>query len=103
MLTGRTLEGLQAIEGVRVYGPLDPNRRSGVVAFTVERSDAHLVAQLLNDEGIAVRSGNHCGFPLADRLAVEGTVRVSFYVYNTLAEVERFLEALDDIVRYQLL
>ena len=103
VLTGRTLEGLQAIEGVRVYGPLDPNRRSGVVAFTVERSDAHLVAQLLNDEGIAVRSGSHCDFPLADRLAVEGTVRVSFYVYNTLAEVERFLEALEDIVRYRLL
>jgi len=102
-LTARALEGLRAIEGVRVYGPLDPERRSGVVAFSVAWSDAHLVAQLLNDEGIAVRSGEHCGFPLAERLAVEGTVRASFYVYNTMDEVERFIEALDDIVRYKLL
>ncbi len=102
-LTARALEGLRAIEGVRVYGPLDPEQRSGVVAFSVAWSDAHLVAQLLNDEGIAVRSGEHCGFPLAGRLAVEGTVRASFYVYNTMDEVERFIEALDDIVRHKLL
>jgi len=102
-LTARALEGLRAIEGVRVYGPLDSGQRSGVVAFSVAWSDAHLVAQLLNDEGIAVRSGEHCGFPLAERLAVEGTVRASFYVYNTMDEVERFIEALDDIVRHKLL
>lgn len=102
-LTRAALEGLQTIEGVRVYGPLDVEQRSGVVAFTVEWNDAHLVAQLLDDEGIAVRSGDHCGFPLADRLAVEGTVRASFYIYNTMGEVERFLEALDDIVRHKLL
>jgi cysteine desulfurase/selenocysteine lyase len=102
-LTRAALEGLQTIEGVRVYGPPDPEQRSGVVAFTVEWNDAHLVAQLLDDEGIAVRSGDHCGFPLADRLAVEGTVRASFYVYNTMDEVARFLEALDDIVHHKLL
>ncbi len=103
MLTERALEGLRAIEGVRVYGPLDPARRSGTIAFTVEWNDAHLVAQLLNDEGIAVRSGEHCGFPLAERLGVEGTVRASFYLYNTMDEVEHFLEVLADIVRYRLL
>jgi cysteine desulfurase/selenocysteine lyase len=102
-LTACALEGLQAIEGVKVYGPLDPDLRSGAVTFSVEWSDAHLVAQLLNDEGIAVRSGGHCGYPLADRLAVEGTVRASFYVYNTRDEVERFLEVLEDIVRHKLL
>ncbi len=102
-LTEAALEGLRAIAGVRVYGPPDVAQRSGVVAFTVEWNDAHLVAQLLNDAGIAVRSGDHCGFPLADRLAVEGTVRASFYVYNTLDEVARFLEALDDVVRHKLL
>jgi cysteine desulfurase/selenocysteine lyase len=102
-VTEFALEGLQAVEGVKVYGPLDPDRRSGVVTFSVEWNDAHLVARLLNDDGIAVRSGGHCGYPLADRLAVEGTVRASFYIYNTEDEVERFLEALDDIVRHKLL
>ncbi len=101
-LTERALEGLRAIEGVRVYGPLDPEWRCGVVAFSIAWSDAHVVAQLLNDEGIAVRSGEHCGYPLARRLAVEGTVRASFYVYNTLDEVERFLQVLADIVAHRL-
>ncbi|MEE8391546.1 MAG: cysteine desulfurase [Anaerolineae bacterium] len=102
-LTAHALEGLQAIEGVRVYGPLDPEERGGIIAFTVEGNDAHVVAQLLNDEGIAVRSGGHCAYPLADRLNVDSTVRVSFYIYNTEDEVERFLVALDDIIRHKLL
>ena len=102
-LTEYALRGLQVINGVRVYGPLDADERGGIIAFSVERSDAHLVAQLLNDEGVAVRSGGQCAYPLADRLGVEGTVRASFYVYNTMAEVECFLEALEDIVQHKLL
>jgi cysteine desulfurase/selenocysteine lyase len=101
-LTGYALQGLQSLKGVRVYGPLDLERRSGVLAFSVEQGDAHLVAQFLNDEAIAVRAGGHCAYPLADRLGVEGTVRVSFYVYNTKDEVGRFLEVLEDIVRHRL-
>ncbi len=102
-LTEQALEGLQTIKKVQVYGPLDPEHRSGITTFTVEGNDAHLVAQMLNDEGIAVRSGGHCGYPLTDRLAVEGTVRASFYIYNTADEVERFLEILKDIIYNKLL
>ena len=102
-LTRYALEGLQAVEGVKQHGPLDPDRRTGVVTFGVAWNDAHLVARLLNEDGIAVRSGGHCGYPLADRLAVEGTIRASFYIYNTLAEVDRFLEALEDIIQHKLL
>lgn len=102
-LTEYALKGLQSIRGVSVYGPLDPDRRGGIITFNVEGSDAHLVAQLLNDEGIAVRSGGHCAYPLADRLDVESTVRVSFYIYNTRDEVDHFLEVLDDIVQRRLL
>ena len=67
-----------------------------------ELIDSHIVAGFLNDEGIAVRSGGHCAYPLADRLGVEGTVRISFYIYNTKAEVDRFLEVLEDIVQRRL-
>lgn len=102
-LAGYAVKGLQSIQGIRVYGPLDPEKRGGVLAFTVEQGDAYLVAELLNDEGIAVRAGGHCAYPLADRLGVEGTVRVSFYIYNTRDEVDRFLEVLEDIVRHRLL
>ena len=102
-LIGYALEGLQAIGGVRVYGPLDPEKRCGVLAFNVEQGDAYLVAQFLNDEGIAVRAGGHCAYPLTDRLGVKATVRASFYIYNTRAEVERFLEVMEDIVRRRLI
>ena len=102
-LTTYALQGLQAVERVRVYGPLDADKRGGVLAFAVEGGDAHLVAHLLNDEGIAVRAGGLCAYPLADRLGVEGTVRASFYIYNTRDEVERFLEVLEDIVSHKLL
>ena len=105
-LTEYALEGLQAIPGVWMYGPLNPNERTGVIAFNVIRSgelvDSHIVAGFLNDEGIAVRAGGHCAYPLADRLGVEGTVRVSFYIYNIRDEVDRFLEVLEDIVRRRL-
>ncbi|MCK4315501.1 MAG: cysteine desulfurase [Anaerolineae bacterium] len=102
-LIGYALEGLQAIGGVRVYGPLDPEKRGGVLAFNIEQGDAHLVAQFLNDEGIAVRAGGHCAYPLTDRLGVKATVRASFYIYNTRAEVERFLEIVEDIAHRRLI
>ena len=65
--------------------------------------DAHLIAELLNDAGIAVRAGGHCAYPLAHHMGVPGTVRVSFCVYNTLAEVDLFLDALQEIIHYKLL
>jgi len=102
-LTAYALGGVQKIKKVPVYGPRDPEKRGGVIAFSVERGDVHLTAQLLNDEGVAVRSGGHCAYPLADYLGVEGTVRASFYVYNTRDEVERFLGVLKHIVEHRLL
>ena len=105
-LTAYALEGLGSIPDVQIYGPLSTEERTGVIAFNVvkrgELVDPHIVAGFLNDEGIAVRSGGHCAYPLADRLGVEGTVRISFYIYNTKAEVDRFLEVLDEIVRRRL-
>jgi cysteine desulfurase/selenocysteine lyase len=106
-LTARVLQGLQAIPQVRIYGTLDARERCGVVAFNVhmndELYDSHLVAELLNDVGIAVRAGGHCAYPLTHRLHVAGTVRVSLYLYNTAQEVDDFLEALREIIRYKLL
>jgi cysteine desulfurase/selenocysteine lyase len=106
-LTARMLSGLQAMPEIEVYGPPDARQRCGVVAFNVVKDsapvDAHLVAQLLNDEGIAVRAGGHCAYPLAHRLEIAGTVRASFYVYNTLSEIDHTLRALDEIVSQKLL
>jgi len=105
-LTEYALAGLRAIPSVRIYGPWNSDERVGVIAFNVikrgELIDPHIVAGFLNDEGIAVRSGGHCAYPLADRLGVAGTVRISFYIYNTKDEVDRFVEVLGDIVRRRL-
>jgi cysteine desulfurase/selenocysteine lyase len=106
-LTARVLQGLQAMPEVRIYGTLSARARCGVVAFNVGRNDelydSHLVAQLLDDVGIQVRAGGHCAYPLTHRLHVAGTVRVSLYLYNTAGEVDDFLEALREIIRYKLL
>jgi cysteine desulfurase/selenocysteine lyase len=106
-LMKRALCGLQVMPEVRVYGPSEPGGRAGVVSFSIEKCgatvDAHLVAQLLDEAGIAVRAGGHCAYPLAARLGVGGTVRASVYVYNTLSEVDYFLATLREIVDQRLL
>jgi cysteine desulfurase/selenocysteine lyase len=106
-LTERVLQGLQAIPEVHIYGSLDARERCGVVAFNLNKNgewiDSHLIAQLLDDVGFAVRAGGHCAYPLAHRLQVTGTVRVSLYLYNTAQEIDDLTEALRDIIKYKLL
>jgi cysteine desulfurase/selenocysteine lyase len=84
--------------GVKLYGPEETRERIGVLSFNIEGMTPHEVAQLLDSEGIAVRSGHHCALPLVKRLgAPMGTVRASFYLYNTLEELETFGEVLRKI------
>ncbi|HEX9408250.1 MAG TPA: cysteine desulfurase [Methylomirabilota bacterium] len=92
-LTGRCLDALQRIPGVTVYGPRNPEIKGAVVAFNVEGIHPHDGAALLDERGIAVRAGHHCAQPLMKRLGIAGTLRASFSVYNTPAEVERLAEA----------
>ena len=98
-LLARLYEGLHALPGVRIYGPPATVARGAVVSFAVEGGDPFLLAQLLDDEGIAVRAGGHCAHPLTRHLNVPGTVRVSPYLYNTLEEVDRFLEVVAQVIR----
>ena len=96
-LTARALEGLLAKDYVEVYGPRDPERRGGVVAFNLRGIHPHDVATLLDQEGIAIRAGHHCAQPLHRLLGIPASCRVSFYLYNTPEEVDRFLAALDQV------
>lgn len=82
---------------VRIIGPMQ--RESGVVAFSFEHVHAHDVAQVLNEDGIAVRAGHHCAMPLHTFLGVEASVRASFYVYNTTHDIEKLVSSLTRIVR----
>ncbi|MGN2637317.1 cysteine desulfurase [Nocardia takedensis] len=92
-LTAAALEGLGAIPGVRIIGPTDTEERGGAVAFVVEGIHAHDVGQILDDQGVAIRVGHHCAWPLHRRFGVAATARASFAVYNTLDEVEALVAA----------
>lgn len=92
-LTGAALEGLRGIEGVRIIGPTENVDRGGAVAFVVDGIHAHDVGQILDDQGVAIRVGHHCAWPLHRRFGVAATARASFAVYNTLDEVDALVQA----------
>ncbi len=95
MLAHAAHERLEAIGGVRFLGPA-PDLKAGIVSFTIEGVHAHDVAQLLDRQGVAVRAGHHCTMPLHKRLRVTSSSRASFYLYNTLEEVDTMAAALVD-------
>jgi len=94
-LTSYALEKLGQVEGIRIYGPLEPTARGGAIAFTLGNIHAHDVAAVLDGEGIAVRAGHHCTMPLHNKLGLQATARASFYIYNLPEEVDRLAGALD--------
>jgi cysteine desulfurase/selenocysteine lyase len=85
-------------EEVEYYGPRNPGDKTGVIAFNIKGLNHHTVGAALDMFGIAVRSGMHCAHPLHRRLRLEGTVRASYYLYNTFEEVDYFIEALEKIL-----
>ncbi len=90
-LVAATLEGLSAIPQVRILGPTNAAERRSPVSFVVDGVHAHDVGQVLDDDGVAVRVGHHCAWPLHRRFGLAATVRASFAVYNTLDEVDRLV------------
>lgn len=88
------LSQLADIPQLNLYGPVDPEIKGAVAAFTVQGIHAHDVAQLLDEQGVAVRAGHHCAMPLHQQLNVAATARASFYFYNTLEEVDILVDSL---------
>ncbi|NUS42850.1 MAG: SufS family cysteine desulfurase [Mycobacteriaceae bacterium] len=87
-LVEKTLAGLGGLAGVRIVGPTEPVGRGGAVSFVVDGIHAHDVGQILDDQGVAIRVGHHCAWPLHRRFGVAATARASFAAYNTLDEVD---------------
>ena len=87
-LTRYCMEQLQTIEGMKIYGLLDPSKKDAVVSFNVGNIHHLDMGTLLDRLGIAVRTGHHCAQPLMDRLGISGTVRASFALYNTKEEID---------------
>ncbi len=91
-LVQRCMKALSRVEGLRIYGP--PEHRSSMISFTVEGVHAYDLGLLLDSQGIALRTGHHCCQPLMRSLGIDGTCRASFLPYNTLEEVDVFVEGL---------
>jgi cysteine desulfurase/selenocysteine lyase len=93
-LAGAAREQLLKIEGIRLLGP-GSDESAGVVGFLVEGIHPHDLAQALDSQGVAIRAGHHCAMPLHDRLEIAASCRASFYLYNTLQEVESLVSAIE--------
>jgi cysteine desulfurase/selenocysteine lyase len=93
-ITQYALNALRGVEGLTIYGPLDPHHRGGVLSFNVGDIHPHDLATIMNEHGVAIRSGHHCAQVLMERLDVSATSRASFYIYNTKEEVDILINVL---------
>lgn len=87
------LEALSEISGVRLLGP-GASQRGGVAAFTLAKIHPHDIAQILDEDGVAIRAGHHCAMPLHQKLQISASARASFYVHTTTDEVDKLVEGL---------
>jgi len=92
-ITGYALEALSEIDGLTLYGP-PPAQKGGVATFAVRGVHPHDIAQLVDQDGIAIRAGHHCAMPLHHKLGLAATARASFYLYTTTAEVDKLVASL---------
>jgi cysteine desulfurase/selenocysteine lyase len=96
-LTKYAIDKLSNLPNLDIYGPKKAEERGGVIAFNVKNVHSHDVAQILDEDGIAIRSGHHCAMPLHQKLGIESSARISFYLYNMKEEIDNFIEALGKI------
>lgn len=94
------MDGLKEIPEVTMFGPKDAKQHHGVVSFQIKDVHPHDVATILNEDGIAIRAGNHCAHPLMKYLGVHATCRASISFYNTKEEVYYFINKLKQVRRW---
>ncbi len=98
-LTKYAIDRITGVKGVTLYGPRNMTDRGGVVSFNIGDIHPHDLATIMNDHGVAIRSGHHCAQVLMERLDVAATSRASFYIYNTKEEIDTFIGALEEARR----
>lgn len=94
-LTSYALENLSKLSNVKIFG--QAKERLGVISFTLDNAHAHDIGTILDYEGVAIRVGHHCAMPLMDRFNVAAMARLSFGIYNTLLDINVFLEGLTQV------
>jgi cysteine desulfurase/selenocysteine lyase len=98
-ITKYALEKMSAIKGLKIYGTKDISKRGGVISFNFADIHPHDLATIIDEEGVAIRSGHHCAQVLMERLDVAATSRASFYIYNTKEEVDVLIKSLEKAAR----
>lgn len=97
LLVARAMEEIAKIPGIQVLGSKDPRNHTGIVNFLVDGVHPHDVAEILESDGVNVRSGHHCAQPLLQHLGCRASTRASFLFYNTTDEVDRLVESLSTL------
>ena len=95
MITSYALEALSEVDGLEVLGPKSAAERAGLIAFTLEGMHPHDIAQLVDEDGIAVRAGHHCAMPMHKIMGIGSSTRASFYVHTTTDEVDALVASLN--------
>jgi cysteine desulfurase / selenocysteine lyase len=96
----RAIPALEAVEGVTVHGPKDPAERGAAISFAIEGIHPHDIGTIMDREGVAVRAGHHCAKPLMRVLGATATTRASFYLYNTVEEIDALVGAIETTQRF---
>ncbi|MDR2674979.1 MAG: SufS family cysteine desulfurase [Opitutaceae bacterium] len=91
---------LRELPGIRILGPVDPEKRGGTLSFAFERVHAHDIVTFADQDGIALRGGHHCNQPLMKKLGLPSTTRASFYIYNTPEEIDALAASLRRILKF---
>ena len=99
-LTAYALEKFLQLDKVEVIGPKNNTDRGSVISFTIDGIHPHDVGQVLDQYGVAVRTGHHCAWPLMRKLGLVGTTRASFYVYNDEADVDVLIDSILEAQKY---
>jgi cysteine desulfurase / selenocysteine lyase len=99
VLVEYALGRLNDLSYLKIYGPLNPDKKGGVIAFNIKGSHPHDVAEILNRENICIRSGHHCAMPLHTRLNITSSCRASFYVYTTKEEIDALIQSIEVVYR----
>jgi cysteine desulfurase/selenocysteine lyase len=99
-LTDYALEQFQQFEELDIYGPMDTSIRGGIIPFHSEFVHPHDIGTILDRSGIAIRTGHHCTMPLMRSLGISATARASFYIYNTIEEIDRLVDAIEHTLKY---
>jgi cysteine desulfurase / selenocysteine lyase len=99
-IVAAAIPALEAIGGVTVHGPSDPDARGAAISFAIEGLHPHDIGTIMDREGVAVRAGHHCAKPLVRSLGSAATTRASFYLYNTVEEIDALVAAIETTKRF---